>query len=153
VDPDQGFYAERTMDDLLSASLATRRFNLQLLAGFALLAMVLAAVGLYGVVAFSVSQRTREIGIRAALGAERGNIASLVVGEGAKLALAGLALGVVGSLAATRALHGLLFNVKSTDLVTLGGVILFLAAVVLLACYLPARRAARIDPVEALRGE
>ncbi len=153
VDPDQGFYAERTMSDLLAASLATRRFNLQLLGGFALLAMLLAAVGLYGVIAFSVSQRTREIGIRAALGAERGRIATLVVGEGAKLAAVGLLLGVAGSLAATRVLRGLLFQVKATDPATLFGVLAFLGVVVLLACYIPARRAARIDPTDALRNE
>ncbi|MGH7594023.1 MAG: ABC transporter permease, partial [Gemmatimonadales bacterium] len=153
VDPDQAFYAERTMDDLLGASLAARRFNLQLLGGFAALALLLAAVGLYGVIAFSVSQRTREIGIRAALGAKRGSIASLVVGEGARLAAVGLGLGLVASLVATRALRGLLFAVKVTDPATYVGVIVFLGAVVLVACYLPARRAAGIDPVEALRGE
>ena len=153
VDPDQAFYAERTMDDLLSASLATRRFNLQLLGGFAVLALLLAAIGLYGVIAFSVSQRTREIGIRAALGAKRGGIAILVLGEGARLGAVGLAIGLVGSLAATRVLRGLLFQVKGTDPATFIGVMVFLSAVVLLACYLPARRASRIDPVEALRSE
>lgn len=153
VDPDQAFYAERTMDDLLGASLATRRFNLQLFAGFAGLALLLAAIGLYGVIAFSVSQRTREIGIRAALGAKRGGIAMLVLREGTRLGAAGLALGLVGSLATTRLLKGLLFEVGDTDPATFVGVMVFLAAVVLIACYLPARRASRIDPVEALRNE
>jgi putative ABC transport system permease protein len=153
VDPGQAFYAERTMDDLLGASLATRRFNLQLLAGFAVLALLLAAIGLYGVIAFSVSQRTREIGIRAALGAKRGVIAMLVLREGTRLGAAGLAIGLVVSLATTRVLSGLLFRVKGTDPATFAGVMVFLSAVVLLACYLPARRAARIDPVEALRND
>jgi putative ABC transport system permease protein len=153
VDPDQAFYAERTMADLLAASLATRRFNLELLGGFALLAVSLAAIGLYGVIAFSVSQRTREIGIRAALGAERGKIATLVIGEGARLAAVGLVLGLAASLAATRVLSGLLYQVKATDPLTLTGVLAFLGAVVLVASYLPARRASRIDPVDALRNE
>jgi len=153
VDPDQAFYAERTMDDLLGASLATRRFNLQLLGGFAGLALLLASIGLYGVIAFSVSQRTREIGIRAALGAKRGGIAMLVLREGTRLGALGLVLGLVISLATTRVLRGFLFQVKGTDPATFLGVIVFLGAVVLLACYLPARRAARIDPVEALRNE
>lgn len=153
VDPDLAFYAERTMDDLLASSLAARRFNLQLLGGFAALALALAAIGLYGVIAFSVSQRTREIGIRAALGAERSRIAALVVGEGARLGLAGLVIGVLASLLATRLLRGLLFEVQPGDPYTLAGVMVFLAAVIGAACYLPARRAVRIEPVEALRNE
>lgn len=153
ADPDVAYYAERTMDDLRSASLANRRFNLQLLGGFALLALVLAAVGLYGVIAFSVSQRTREIGIRAALGAERGRITSLVLNEGAKLGLLGLGIGLVASIAVTRVLSGLLYQVSATDPLTFVGVLLFLGGTVLLASYLPARRASRIDPVDALRNE
>jgi len=153
IDPDLGYYAERTMEDLLGASLATRRFNLELLAGFALLAVVLASIGLYGVIAFSVSQRKRELGIRAALGAERRSIALLVLGEGAKLGGFGLTIGVLGALAAGRVLRSALFEVHSTDPLTLASVALVLGVVVLVACYLPARRAAAVDPVEALRGE
>lgn len=153
VDPDLAYYAERTMDELRGSSLANRKFNLQLLGGFALLALVLAAVGLYGVIAFSVSQRTREIGIRSALGAERGRITTLVLREGARLGAIGLGLGLMGSIAATRVLNGLLYQVSATDPVTFAGVLLFLGGTVLLASYLPARRASRIDPVDALRSE
>ncbi|HEY4319567.1 MAG TPA: ABC transporter permease [Gemmatimonadales bacterium] len=151
IDPDQAFYAERTMADLVSASLAIRRFDLQLLGGFAGLALILAMVGLYGVIAFSVSQRTREIGIRTALGAERAGIAWLVLREGAWVGGLGVALGVVVSIAATRLMRALLYHVGAADPVTYLAVIASLAVVVLAACYLPARRAARIDPVEALR--
>lgn len=153
VDPDQAFYAERTMDDLLAASLATRRFSLQLIAGFAALAVILAGVGLYGVIAFSVSQRTREIGIRTALGAERSSIARMVLREGAALAAAGLVAGLVASLAATRLVRSMLFHVHPVDPITFVAVAVGLTAIVLLACYIPARTAARIDPVVALRNE
>ncbi|HEY3933571.1 MAG TPA: ABC transporter permease [Gemmatimonadales bacterium] len=153
ADPDRAFYAERTIDDLLGASLATRKFNLALLGGFAALALILASVGLYGVIAFSVSQRTREIGIRTALGAARGSITGLVLGEGARLGGAGLVLGILGSVAATRAMRGMLFHVTPTDPLTLVAVACFLAMIVGIACYLPARRAARIDPIDALRGD
>jgi putative ABC transport system permease protein len=153
VDADQAFYAERTMDDLMAASVAVRRFSLTLVAGFAVLALLLSAVGLYGVIAFSVAQRTRELGIRAALGAERGGIMALVLKEGGFLAVSGLVVGFAGSIALSRVLNGMLFKVGSNDPLTRVGVLLFLGAVVMVACAVPAMRAARVDPVEALRRE
>ncbi len=151
IDPDQAYYAERSMDDLLSASLAVRRFDLQLVGAFAALALILAAVGLYGVIAFSVTQQRREFGIRAALGAERGSITRMVLLEGARLAAIGAVAGLVATLFMGRLLQGLLYQVPVTDPLTLVAVTAFLAAVVLVACYLPARRASRVDPVTVMR--
>ncbi|MGH7581703.1 MAG: ABC transporter permease [Gemmatimonadales bacterium] len=151
VDPNQAYYAERTMDELMAATLAARRFDLALLAGFAGLAVVLAAVGLYGVIAFSVAQRTREIGVRTALGADRGRIVSLVLREGMVLGGVGLAIGFPLALAVTRVMQRLLFEVRPTDPVTYFATAVGLAAVLLVASFIPARRATRVDPVEALR--
>jgi predicted permease len=132
---------------------ASRRFSLQLLAGFAAVALVMAAVGIYGVVAYTVAQRTREIGVRLALGARGRSIVGLVVGEGLRRTVAGIVAGLAGALAATGAVRSLLFGVAATDPATYAGVVALLLVVTLLACLLPAWRAARVDPQVALRGE
>ncbi len=153
VDPNLPVFGERTMEDVVSDSLARRRFALQVVGAFGALALLLAGVGVYGVVAYSVSQRTREIGIRLALGASSGSILRWVFGQGMRLTLAGLGFGLVGALALTRALGGLLYGVSAADPVTYAGLAALLAAVALLACYVPARRATRVDPMVALRYE
>jgi predicted permease len=153
VDPNLPVFGERTMDDVVATSLAQRRFALQVVGGFGVLALLLAGVGVYGVVAYSVSQRTREIGIRLALGASNGAILRWVFGQGMKLTLFGMAAGLVGAFALTRLLRGLLFGVSASDPVTYAGLALLLAAVALLACYIPARRATKVDPMVALRHE
>ena len=133
--------------------LADRRFLLLLVGVFAATALVLAAVGIYGVVAFSVTRRTQEIGIRMSLGAQRGNILSLVLGEGARMAAFGVVIGIGASLAVTRLMSSLLFGVSATDPLTFAGVAILLSGVALLASYIPARRAMHVDPLVALRYE
>ena len=123
------------------------------LAGFAIVALLLAAIGLYGVIAYAVSQRTRELGIRMALGAQRDNILWLVLRQGLNLVLVGVAIGLVGALVLTRFLSGLLFDLKPTDPPTLIATSLLLVAVASLACWVPARRATKVDPMVALRNE
>ena len=142
-----------TMDELLSDSVAPRRFSALLITVFAALALLLAAVGIYGVMGYMVGKRTNEIGIRMALGAHRRDVLLLLIREGALLAGTGILAGIAGSLALGRFLQGLLFNVKSTDLVTLTAVAILLFATAILACYIPARRAMRVDPMVALRHE
>jgi len=142
-----------TMEQRIANSTSRDKFNMLLLLAFAVLALVLAAVGLYGVLAYSVTQRTREIGIRMALGARTGDVLRLIVKQGLRLVLAGSLLGLAGALALTRLLRSLLFGVSSTDPLTFVTVPVLLAAVAVLACWLPARRAAKVDPVEALRFE
>lgn len=153
VDPNLPLFGESTMEDLVSASLAQRRFAMQVVGLFGLLALFLAGIGIYGVMAYSVTQRTREIGIRMALGATAGNILRWLLGQGMRLTLIGVGLGLFVALALTRLLRGLLFGVAPTDIVTYAGLTLLLAAVALLACFIPARRATKVDPLVALRYE
>ncbi|MDQ6829869.1 MAG: ABC transporter permease [Gemmatimonadota bacterium] len=143
----------RTMDEVVAGSIASRRFSTTLLAAFALLALVLAGIGIYGVIAYSVSQRTYEIGLRMALGAQRGSVMRLVLTQGMRMTAIGLAIGIVGAIAIMRLLRSMLVSVSVLDLPTLGTVSLALAAVAALACLLPARRAVDISPTEALRSE
>jgi putative ABC transport system permease protein len=146
-------YQVATMDQLLNNSISPQRFNLFVLALFAALALVLAAVGIYGVLAFTVNRRRHEIGIRLALGAQQQQVLRLILWGGMKLVLAGLAIGVIASIALTRLMSSLLFQVSSTDPATLAAVAVVLALIALLACYIPARRAMRVDPTIALRCE
>jgi putative ABC transport system permease protein len=146
-------YDLMTMQQRIADSTSRSEFNTLLLLAFALLAAALAAVGLYGVVAYSVAQRTREIGIRIALGARGADVLRLVLRQGMQLVLAGGLVGLAGSLALTRLMRGLLFDVSATDPLTFAAITLLLAGVASLACWLPARRAARLDPVVALRSE
>ena len=151
--PEQPFYAVTTMDQLVSDSLKARRFNLVLLAAFAGLALILALTGVYGVMSFVTRQRTHEIGVRVALGAKTRDIASLVLKHGFRLAIIGTVIGAVAAFALTRLMSALLFGVTATDPATFAIVVVLLPAVALLACYLPARRAMKIDPLVALRYE
>ena len=153
IDPDQPIGATSTMEKNISSSLATRRLTMTLLGSFAALALVLASVGLYGVMALSVTQRTRELGIRMALGAARADVFRLVIGQGVGLIAIGLGFGLVGALAAGRALASVLYGVGAVDFIALGVALASLSAVALLACFVPARRATRVDPMVALRDE
>jgi putative ABC transport system permease protein len=142
-----------TMERLMAKSIAPRRFNLLLLGVFALVGLALAGVGLYGVVSYTVTQRTREIGVRMAMGAQTGDVLRLVIGEGMKLAFIGALLGLGGALALTRLLKTLLFGVSATDPLTFIVIAAALIIVALLACWIPARRAASVDPLVSLRAE
>ncbi len=153
VDKDQPLANIATLEDLLSRSVAPRRFSLQLLELFALIALVLSAAGLYGVIAYSVAQRTHEIGIRMALGASRGDVLRMVIGQGIKLVAIGVCIGVIAALALTQWIESLLFRVSATDPATFTAIPVLLIAVGLLACYIPARRATKVDPLIALRYE
>jgi putative ABC transport system permease protein len=153
LDPNLPVERISTMETIIGDSLQSNRFNTELLGLFAAIALVLAAVGIYGVVAWNVVQRTREIGIRSALGATRRDVLRLVVGQAMRVVGLGVLLGLGASLAVTRLMQSLLFQTSAFDLVTFAGVSGLLAAVALLACWLPARRATRVDPMLALRAE
>jgi putative ABC transport system permease protein len=151
LDPEQGIMSVMTMEQRVSTALARPRFNALLLNLLSILAAALAVVGIYGVISYSVMQRRHEIGIRIALGARSGNVLRLVVGQGMVLVVTGIGAGVVGAFALTRLMAGLLYGVSATDPATFGGVALLLTIVALAACYLPARRATKVDPMIALR--
>jgi len=142
-----------TMEDLMGVWLAQQRFNMLLLGLFAALALILAAVGIYGIMAYRVAQRTHEIGIHIALGAQRQDVLRLIVGDGAKLAFFGIAIGIAGAIVLTRVMTSLLFEVTPTDPTSFSLGTILLAIVALAACYIPARRAMRVDPMVALRYE
>jgi putative ABC transport system permease protein len=141
------------MNDLLALSIGRQKFQTILLGCFAGIALLLTAVGLYGVMAYSVVQRTREIGIRMALGASQGDVLQMVLRGGAQMALIGLGIGVIGALILTQFMKSMLYEVKSQDPITFAGVCVVLAAVALFASYIPARRATKVDPMVALRYE
>jgi len=153
IDRDVPVFEARSLEEVVASSIVRRRFILELLGAFALLALILASVGIYGVMAYSVSQRTHEIGIRMALGAERSIVARMVVGAGIKLALLGVSIGLAGAAVATRLISGMLFQVSAHYPLTYAAVAGTLALVAVAASYIPARRAMRVDPMVALRWE
>ena len=153
LDSQQPVAHVQTMEEVLARSVAPQRFNMTMIVLLACIALVVATAGIYGVIAYSVAQRTHEIGLRMALGAQKGNVFSLVIGQGMRVVCVGILLGISGAWALTRVMQRLLFEVKPTDPLTFSTVSLLLAGVALLACWLPARRAAKVDPMEALRYE
>ena len=153
MDANAPVFGVSTAEENMSRSVESTSFNMTLLASFAAVALVLTAVGLYGVISFSVSQSTREIGIRVALGAQGWDVVRLVMGQGMILTLAGVVLGLAAAYALTRVMAALLFGVGATDPATFTGVSLLVVAVAALACYVPARRATKVDPIVALRYE
>jgi putative ABC transport system permease protein len=151
IDPRQVIYGVQTLDDVVARSLAARRLSMILLGMFAALALLLACVGIYGVISYLVGQRTREIGLRMALGAQRSDVIRLVLGEGARMALLGVVVGIGGAFAMTRLMANQLFGITAQDPLTFVAVGTLLTLVALFACYLPARRAVHVDPLVALR--
>jgi putative ABC transport system permease protein len=153
VDKDQPIFAIATMDKIVSDGVSAPRLTLVLLGLFSALALILAAIGVYGVLSYSVAQRTREFGVRMTLGAQRADILRMVLGQGGKIALVGITIGMVAAFAFTRLMAGLLFSVSAGDPGTFAAVAGLLFLVAVLACYIPARRAIRVDPMVALRYE
>ena len=153
IDKDQPVTAIRTLNEVIASTTAPRRFNTLLLAIFAAVALALAAVGIYSVISYSVTQRTQEVGVRMALGARPGDVIRLILKQGLAMTLIGVAAGILGAIAAARVMSGLLYGVTATDPATFVAISLLLAIVAMLACYLPARRAARVEPIAALRCE
>jgi ABC-type antimicrobial peptide transport system permease subunit len=153
VDKDQPVVRIASMDELLAATASSRRFALILFEIFAVAALVLAVAGIYGVLAGSVAERTREIGVRAALGASEQRVLGLILGEGLRLTMIGVAIGLATAGFATRAMESMLFGISRLDPLTYGGVVVVLVVASLLACMIPAWRAARVDPVQALRSD
>jgi len=153
IDPEMPVYAVNTMDEMVSESVSQPRFYMTLLGAFAALALLLAALGIYGVISYVVSQRTRELGIRIALGATRERVVRLVLNQALALAGVGVVIGLVGSYWVTRLISKLLFGVTSTDPLTFGAVAAVLVGAAWLASYVPALRASRVDPVVAMRAE
>jgi putative ABC transport system permease protein len=152
-DANQLIWRTQTLDELVEKSLASRRFNMMLLGIFAGVALLLAAVGLYGVMSYSVSWRTQEIGIRMALGAQRGDVLKMIVGQGMLMTLIGVVIGLGAAFALSRLLASLLYGVSPTDAFTFSAVSILLILVSLIACFIPARRAMKVDPIVALRTE
>jgi predicted permease len=146
-------YDNEMEEEVVALSIASQRFSLMLLGAFAGLALLLASIGIYGVLSYLVGQRTQEIGVRMALGAQRLDVLRMVLGDGARMALVGAAIGLVAALALTRLMASMLFGVRPTDPVTFAAVVVLLSCITLSACYLPARRAAKVDPMVALRYE
>lgn len=153
VDPDQPVYQVRSMEQLKSEWVSRRFLTLLLVGMFAGLALMLASIGIYGVMAHSVGLRSHEIGIRMTLGASRGDVLRMILGQGAGLSAIGLGVGLVAAVALTRLMSSMLYSTSADDPLTFVGVALLLVAVALLACYIPARRATRVDPLVALRYE
>jgi ABC-type antimicrobial peptide transport system permease subunit len=153
MNSEQVVYGEQTMDEIISDSISDRKFSMVLLGTFAALALLLSSIGIYGVISYLVGERTHEIGIRIALGAQRKNVLVLVLGEGMKLVLLGAAIGIAAAFGLSRLMAGMLYGVSTTDPLTFAAVPLVLLGVAMLACYIPARRAMRVDPMTALRYE
>jgi putative ABC transport system permease protein len=153
LNKDQAVFNVRTMEQVVTQSVAPRRFSMMLLTVFAVAALALASLGIYGLMSYAIAQSTREIGLRMALGAQASDVLKLVIGQGMTLALAGVALGLVASVALTRTMKNLLFGVSATDPATFVAIALLLTLVALLACYVPARRATKVAPMVALRSE